>query len=76
VRDDNMESTKAAKTLGPIKRRNGQSSHCQQEERLRLRLLSTVAMGKGCMCTRDGGPAAGNRRDAGAAPLNMGWGRT
>ena len=42
---------------------------------MRLQLLSTVTMGKGCMCTRDGGPAAGSRRAAGAAPLDRGWGR-
>jgi hypothetical protein len=41
-----MGSKKAAKTLEPIKGGIG-SQHCQQKEQLRLRLLSTVTMGKG-----------------------------
>ena len=42
-----MEIDESCEDAGANQRRNRQSSHCQQKEQLRLRLLSTVTMGKG-----------------------------
>ena len=61
-----MGSTKSCELLGALQGRNRQSSHCQQKEQLRLRLLSTVTMGKG-------DPVATEQRDYGSAHGDRGW---